>query len=351
VGESHYNPLLPGLVADLAAAGLLVESEGALCVFPPGHTNREGAPLPLIIRNSVGGYTYAATDLAALRDRTGRLGADLVVYVVGLPQAEHLKMVFATARLAGWLRDDQDAVHVGFGNVLGPDGKMFRTRQGGSVKLAELLDEAVQQARAVLTARGAQSGQAEQGDLDAIARAVGIGSVKYADLSTDRTRDYRFEWSRMLSFDGNTAPYIQYAHARIASIFRRASDEAAGGPGEGAAQWPPDAGCVARMAGVATTEALWTSMAPLSAPQESELAKVLFGFADAVEASVASYSPHKLCAYLFELANTFTSFYENCSVLGAPLPQRATRLGLVALTGRALGQGLAMLGIEAPERM
>jgi arginyl-tRNA synthetase len=333
VAESYYNPLLPGVVRDLAEKGLLVESEGARCVFPPGYTNRAGDPLPLIVQNSVGGYTYAATDLAAVRDRVERLGAQLLLYVVGLPQADHLAMVFTTAALAGWLPEGTEAVHVGFGNVLGPDGKMFRTRQGGTVKLDELLDEAVERAKAVIEGRGGEPGTSQSDELsldelEAVARAVGIGAVKYADLSTDRTRDYRFDWDRMLSFDGNTGPYLQYAHARICSIFRRAGEE-------------DDSGPVAPGALGAVRE-----------HDERELAKRLLGFADAVSSTVATYSPHKLCGYLFELASTFTGFYEHCPVLRAPDPgTRTSRLALCALTAAVLEKGLDLLGIEAPARM
>ena len=332
VGESYYNAMLPGVVADLARDGLLVESDGAQCVFPPGYTNREGAPLPLIVQNSVGGFTYATTDLAAIRDRTGRLGATLLVYVVGLPQALHFQMVFATARLAGWLPEGTEAVHVGFGNVLGPDGKMFRTRQGGTVKLAELLDEAVERARAVIVARAEATGQGVEGDLEAVASAVGIGAVKYADLSNDRSHDYRFDWERMLSFDGNTAPYIQYAYARTRSIFRKAGE----GIWAGATGLGFDAGL----------------LLPPRDPAERDLAKRILGFGDAISSSLENYTPHKLCAYLFELAGDFTAFYERCPVLGAPSPDiRASRLALCALTGAVLQKGLEFLGIEAPERM
>ncbi len=333
VGESYYNPLLPTIVRDLAEKGLLVDSEGARCVFPPGYTNRAGDPLPLIIQNSVGGYTYAATDLAAIRDRVQRLGAGLLLYVVGLTQADHLAMVFTTARLAGWLPDGIEAVHVGFGNVLGPDGKMFRTRQGGTVKLDELLDEAVDRAKAVIEERDEQTGQPSRDELssrelEAVAGAVGVGAVKYADLSTDRTRDYRFDWGRMLSFDGNTGPYLQYAHARICSIFRRAAEEGR-----------PEPDGLGAVRGVTEHE-------------ERELAKWLLGFPDAVSASLATYSPHKLCVYLFELASAFTAFYEHCPVLRAPDAEtRASRLALCALTAAVLEKGLGLLGIEAPPRM
>jgi arginyl-tRNA synthetase len=331
VGESYYSELLPGIVTELASSGLLVESDGAQCVFPPGHTNREGSPLPLIVQNSVGGYTYAATDLAAIKDRTCRLGAKLLIYVVGLPQAVHFQMVFAAARLAGWLPDGTEAVHVGFGNILGPDGKMFRTRQGGTVKLAELLDEAVDRAKALIVDRAEQAGQQVEGDLDAIARAVGIGAVKYSDLSTDRTRDYRFDWDRMLSLDGNTAPYIQYAHARTCSIFRKSGEAGLGGAAE--ALCPGRAG-------------------PPGEREERELAKRLLGFGEAVALSLENYSPHKLCSYLFDLAGVFTSFYEHCPVLHARDAQtRSARLVLCAMTGAVLEKGLDLLGIEAPGRM
>jgi arginyl-tRNA synthetase len=350
VGESYYNPLLPAVVDDLAKIGLLVESEGARCVFPPGYTNREGDPLPLIVQKSDGGYTYATTDLAAVRDRVGRLGAELLVYVVGSPQSEHFEMVFATARLAHWLPEEAQAVHVAFGNVLGPDGKMFRTRQGATIKLVELLDEATERARALMVARAEQTGQPVEGDLEGIARAVGIGAVKYADLSTDRARDYRFDWDRMLAFDGNTAPYIQYANARVRSILRRAA-----GPGSaGTAGMPGEPGRAsgAGRGGDGGTANEVGPVLPPSEPAERELAKRLLSFADSVTSSIETYSPHKMCGYLFELASTFTGFYENCPVLGAPDPRtRASRLALCALTSAVLEKGLDLLGIEAPERM
>ncbi|HTW06690.1 MAG TPA: arginine--tRNA ligase [Acidimicrobiales bacterium] len=347
VAESRYNPMLQGIVGELQAKGLLVESDGAWCVFPPGHTNRQGGPLPLIVQNSVGGYTYATTDLAAVKDRTGRLGAQRLLYVVGLPQAQHLSMVFDVARMAGWLPPGTEAVHVGFGNVLGPDGKMFRTRQGGTVKLAQLLDEAVSRARAVIVARADESGQAVEGDLDAISEAVGIGAVKYSDLVTDRTRDYRFDWDRMLALDGNTAPYMQYAHARICSIFRKARAGAHQGAA-GTAQ-AIGSGAITDSAHLVAGPA---AVRPPSGSEERELAKRLLGFADAVAASLASYSPHKLCTYLFDLAGTFTTFYEHCPVLRAETEElRDARLALCALTAAELRMGLDLLGIAAPERM
>jgi arginyl-tRNA synthetase len=333
VAESYYNPLLPGIVEDLAKKGLLVESEGALCVFPPGYTNRGGDPLPLIIQNSVGGYTYAATDLAAIRDRVDRLGTRLLIYVVGLPQAAHLSMVFATARLAGWLPEGTEAVHVGFGNVLGADGKMFRSRQGGTVKLSELIDEAVQQAAAVIAARDEEMDKLPPDQLTFVAEAVGVGAVKYADLSTDRVRDYRFDWDRMLSFDGNTGPYLQYAHARVCSIFRRAAET-----GEADKTSAPAGGL--------------GEVLTLDEREERELAKRLLGFADAVTSSLETYSPHKLCGHLFELASAFTTFYEHCPVLRAEdSSTRTSRLALCALTAAALEKGLQLLGIQAPPRM
>lgn len=320
VGESFYNPLLPGVVTDLEAAGLLVESDGARCVFPEGFTNRSGDPLPLIVQKSDGGFGYAATDLAAVRDRVERVGAGLILYVVGAPQAQHLSMCFAAARMAGWLPEADDAVHVAFGNVLGEDRKMFRSRAGHSVKLVDLLDEGVQRAATAVAERNPDLDPATQAE---VAHALGVGAVKYADLSTDRIRDYVFDWDRMLAFEGDTAPYLQYAHARIRSIFRRAGE----GP-------PVDVHVV------------------LSEAAERALGLALLGFGDAVEQTVAAWSPSKLCAYLFALATAFTTFYEQCPVLAAPDPaRRASRMALADLTARVLARGLGLLGITAPDQM
>lgn len=324
VGESHYNDQLSSVVEELDSKGLLRESEGALCVFPDGFTNREGEPLPLIVQKSDGGYGYAATDLAALRDRFGRLGADTALYVVGAPQAQHLDMCFAVARAAGWLPVDGDAVHVTFGSVLGTDRRMLRTRSGDSAKLVELLDEAVRRASVAVEERNASLGADERA---AIARMIGIGAVKYADLSTDRIRDYVFDWDRMLAFDGNTGPYLQYARVRCLSIFRRGDIDAA----------PFENGEV-RVA--------------VSEPAERELALVLTAFAQAVESALETWSPHKLCSYLFDLAGAFTAFFETCPVLKAEDPAvRDSRLALCSLTASVLEAGLAVLGIEVPDRM
>ncbi len=323
VGESFYNPLLPIVVHELADQGLLVESEGARCVFPEGWRNRDGSPLPLIVQKSDGGFGYAATDLAALRDRFGRLGADLALYVVGAPQAQHLAMCFAVATAAGWLPSPEQAVHVAFGNMLGADRKMFKTRAGGTVKLVDLLDEAVARAATAVAERS----ELDEGERAVVARMVGIGALKYADLSTDRVRDYVFDYDRMLSFDGNTAPYLQYARVRCLSIFRRA------------ARQPPD-----YLTGSVTVS--------VAEPAERELALALLGFAAALDDTLATWSPHRLCTYLFDLAGLYTTFFESCPVLRAPTAEvRESRLVLCALTGATLGLGLSVLGIETPERM
>jgi len=334
VGESYYNSMLPEVVADLDRLGLLVTDAGARCVFPPGFTNRHGEPLPLIVQKSDGGYGYAATDLAAIRDRVDRLGADRILYVVGAPQAQHLSMCMAVARMAGWLPGldgpagseepaGPTAEHVAFGSVLGSDGKMFKTRSGESVKLADLLGEAVTRARAALDERSPGGGSGDD-DRTGLARALGIGAVKYADLSTDRTRDYVFDWDRMLAFEGNTGPYLQYAHARIRSIFRRGEADV------------PDP----------------TVPPLLDEPAERALALRLLGYGEAVRSAAAVSAPSKLCTYLYELASSFTTFYEQCPVLKAPDPDtRRSRLLLADATARVLADGLGLLGIEAPERM
>ena len=321
-GESMYNPMLAETMAELERLGLLVESDGALCVFPPGFTTREGNPLPLIVRKSDGGFGYDTTDLAAIRYRLRDLGATHVIYVVGAPQREHLEMIIETARLAGWLQTPARAEHVAFGSVLGDDRKMFRTRAGGSIRLVDLLDEAVERARQIVADRTALSPD----ESAAVSEAVGIGAVKYADLSNDRVKDYVFDWDRMLDFQGNTGPYLQYAHTRVRSIFGQAEAR-----------------------GIDVTD-----LGPASefAPAERSLALEILSFDGAVHATEASLAPHRLCTYLFDLATAFTDFYESCPVLRADTDeQRRSRLFLADLTARVLAQGLDLLGIAAPERM
>jgi arginyl-tRNA synthetase len=320
VGESFYNPYLPEVVTELDAEGLLVENDGALCVFPEGFENRNGDPLPLIVRKSDGGYGYPATDLAAVRDRIGRLGATRLVYVVGAEQTLHLRLVFAVAALAGYLPDASAAIHAGFGLVLGTDGKKLASRSGESERLIDLLTEGIDRASAALKERHSELGSERQAE---VAHALGIGAIKYADLSTERMRDYVFDWDRMLATEGNTGPYLQYAHARIRSIFRRGQVE------------PPAPGAVPL----------------LGEPTERALALQLLRFAEAIETTAETLSPSKLCAYLFELATTFTSFYEACRVLVEDEALRKSRLGLCELTARVLELGLSLLGMEAPEQM
>jgi arginyl-tRNA synthetase len=333
-GESYYNPMLAQVVKDLDAAGLLVEDGGAQCVFPPGFTNREGHPLPLIVQKSDGGFGYAATDLACVRDRVDVVGAIRMLYVVGAPQAQHLQMIFEVSRMAGWLPTTVSAVHVPFGSVLGTDHRMLRTRAGTSVKLVDLLDEAVSRAAAAMAERG-RDADLTLVEQQSIARALGIGAVKYADLSTDRVRDYVFDWDRMLSFEGDTGPYLQYAHARIRSIFRRASSETPDAERTGAGLGADDGSTIV-----------------IGASEERALGIALLGYAAAIESAVDESSPSKLCAYLYALAATFTTFYEHCPVLRAPDEEsKRSRLALAETTARVLEEGLGLLGIEAPERM
>jgi arginyl-tRNA synthetase len=322
MGESAYNDLLVTVVDRLSQAGLLETSDGAEVVFPDGFTNRENEPLPLIIRKGDGGYNYATTDLACVIDRVERIGAQSLLYVVGAPQAQHLQMVEAVARKAGWLPDGFIMNHVSFGSVLGADRKMLKSRSGETVKLAALLDEAVERADAAIAEKNPAMNPTER---ELVARMIGIGAVKYSDLSTDRVKDYIFDWERMLSFDGNTAPYLQYAHARICSIFRRAG--------------------VAR-------EDVRSIVPTLDDPREKALAMRLLRFDAAVWEMVETLSPHKLCTYVFDLATDFTAFYEHCSVLKADTDQlRMSRLALCDATARVVEHALNLLGIDAPEQM
>ncbi len=339
-GESFYNDLLADTVAILVERGIATESEGALCAFPSGFTGREGKPLPLIIRKSDGGYNYATTDLAAIRYRVDKLSCDRAVYVVGSEQALHFQMVFAVAREAGWIPDGARFEHAQIGMVLGEDGNRLKTREGETPKLAGLLTEGIDRARGILDEVDAASrfGPAE---LDAVAEAVGIGAVKYADLSTARESAYLFDWDRMISFRGNTGPYLQYATARIRSIFRRADAGAAGVAGAQEDELAGAAEAAARAVGVT-----------LTAAPERALALRLLSFGAMVTQLGETAEPHRMCAYLFEVASLFTTFYEECPVLKAESESlRVSRLALCALTLDVLARGLGLLGVPVPERM
>ncbi|MFG1948937.1 arginine--tRNA ligase [Nonomuraea sp. NPDC048826] len=319
-GESMYNPMLEKTCQDLEAAGVATVSEGALCVFPPGFTGSDDKPLPLIIRKSDGGYGYASTDMAAIRYRVHDLKADRILYVVGADQALHFRMVFAAARLAGWLPDTVNAEHVQIGMMLGKDGRRFKTRSGESVKLMDLLQEAIDRASAAIADRGY-----DETTREAITHSVGMGAVKYADLSVNHDSEYVFDFDRMLGFTGNTGPYMQYATARIRSIFRKAG----------------------------RSPAETTGPIVLGEPAERALGLHLLGFGETVEQVAAQSEPHRLCAFLFETASLFSSFYEECPVTkeGVDPETSAHRLALCALTLRVLETGLDLLGVPVPERM
>ncbi len=320
-GESTYNDQLESVCEDLEADGIARISDGALCVFPEGFTGRDEQPLPLIIRKSDGGYGYATTDLAAVRHRVRDLGADRIAYVVGTAQELHFRMVFTTAREAGWLTDGVEATHVKIGSVLGEDGKILRTRSGASLRLMALLEEAVAKARTVIDELRPDLPEAER---EQIAHAIGIGGVKYADLSTAHDSDYTFDLDRMLALTGNTAPYLQYAVARIRSIGRRAAAE----------------GVTAASAPHVVNDA------------ERALALQLLEFGPTLAAAGAEFEPHRLCAYLFSLAQAFTSFYDASPILKEDDEAvRAGRLALAQLAERVLVDGLDALGVRAPQQM
>jgi arginyl-tRNA synthetase len=318
-GESFYNDQLGTVVEELDRLGLLLDSDGAMCVFPAGFTGRDGQPLPIIVRKRDGGYGYGATDLAAIRHRTRDLKASRLLYVVGTPQHRHLEMVFQTAREAGWLVEPARAAHIGFGQVLGANGKKLASRSGGTVKLADLLEEAVQRAAAIVAEKNPTLDATTQAE---VAHAVGVGAIKYADLSSDRTNDYVFDWDRMLATTGNTAAYLQYANARVRSIFRRGGVE-------------PDR--AARMV--------------IGHPAEHALALELLGFPTVVEDVAESLLFHRLTGYLQVLASAFTTFFDQCPVLKADGEVRPSRLALCDLTGRTMTRGLDLLGITAPAMM
>ncbi len=328
-GESSYQELLPEVVERLRESGDLEESDGADVVFPGGWVNRDGEPLPMIIRKADGGYNYSTSDLACIIDRVERLGCDGFLYVVGTPQKQHFEMVFQVAKKAGFMSHNHQAVHVNFGSVLDTDGKVLKSREGEVIKLHDLLEEAIRRAEQSIDDKNPDLLGKER---EEVARAVGIGAVKYADLSTERTKDYVFDWEKMLSFEGNTAPYLQYAYARISSIFRK---------------WGGD-----RESLTTNFESLMESELSTLRGEEILLSRRLVEFPSILDDSVSTFSPHKLCKHLHSIASSFASFYENCAILKEDneiISQR--RLALCEVTSRELKLGLAMMGINVPERM
>ncbi|MEU6330176.1 arginine--tRNA ligase [Streptomyces sp. NPDC047049] len=323
VGESAYNDMMAETARLLEESGVAVRSEGALVVFFDEIRGKDDQPVPLIVQKADGGFGYAASDLSAIRNRVFDLKATTLLYVVDVRQSLHFRMVFETARRAGWLSDDVTAHNMGYGTVLGADGKPFKTRAGETVRLEDLLDEAAERATTVVREKGAAVGLTEQ-EITENGAQVGIGAVKYADLSTSPSRDYKFDLDQMVSLNGDTSVYLQYAYARIRSIFRKAGD---------------------------ATPAAHPEL-PL-APAERALGLHLDQFGETVAEAAASYEPHKLAAYLYGLASLFTTFYDQCPVLkaeGGP-DQIANRLFLCELTARTLHQGMALLGIRTPERL
>lgn len=336
-GESAYNDDLAKVVADLDKAGLLKESHGAQCVFLPEFVAKDGSPLPLIVQKSDEGYLYATTDLAAIRYRAGQLHAERILYVVDARQALHFRQVFATARKAGFVADNVSLEHVAFGTMMGSDGKPFKTRTGGTIKLVDLLNEAVDKAAELVRQKSPELPADQQRE---IAQTVGIGAVKYADLAQNRNSDYVFSWEKMLSLEGNTAPYMQYAYARIRSIFRKGGGPA---PDEMQGQTPL----------AQTTTARKTSQSPffIQEPAERQLAVRLLQWPEAISAVADECLPSILCSYLYDLAGAFTSFYENCPVLKSDEPIRSSRLALCDITARVIKTGLGLLGIGTIEQM
>ena len=328
-GESSYQELLPEVVYRLKESGDLEESDGADVVFPGGWVNRDGEPLPMIIRKADGGYNYSTSDLACIIDRVERLGCDGFLYVVGTPQKQHFEMVFQVAKKAGFMSHNHQAVHVNFGSVLDTDGKVLKSREGEVIKLHDLLEEAIRRAKQSIDDKNPDLLGKER---EEVARAVGIGAVKYADLSTERTKDYVFDWEKMLSFEGNTAPYLQYAYARISSIFRK---------------WGGD-----RESLTTSFESLMESELSNLRSEEILLSRRLVEFPSILDDSVSTFSPHKLCKHLHSIASSFASFYENCGILkedDEAISRR--RLALCEVTSRELKLGLEMMGINVPERM
>ncbi|EFL15806.1 arginine--tRNA ligase [Streptomyces sp. C] len=322
VGESGYNDMLVETCKLLEESGVAVRSNGALCVFFDEYKGPDGNPTPLIVQKSDGGFGYAATDLSAIRNRVTDLAATSLIYVVDARQSLHFKMVFETARRAGWLNDGVKAVQLAFGTVLGKDGKPFKTREGETVRLVDLLDEAVERATAVVREKAEKVGLTEA-EIVENGQYVGIGAVKYADLSTSAARDYKFDLDQMVSLNGDTSVYLQYAYARIRSIMRNAGDR------------KPVAHPELELA-----------------PAERALGLHLDGFGALIEEAAADYAPHKLAAYLYQLSSLYTTFYADCPVLKADTPEQVeNRLFLCDLTARTLSKGMALLGIRTPEKL
>lgn len=321
-GESIYEDLLPEVVKRLESQGLIVESEGALVVFPDGWYNRENEPLPLIIRKGDGGYNYATTDLACIINRVESIECNEMLYVVGAEQSQHFSMVFQVAKDAKFMDEKIKAVHVSFGLVMGSDGKKLASREGKAITLEELLEESVNRAEKLILEKNSSMSES---DRKKVSKMIGIGAIKYADLSIDRNKNYVFDWDKMLSFDGNTAPYLQYAHARICSIFRKSS---------------------------IPRESTFNSEILVVNDFEKSLSKSIIGFSESIDETINSYSPHRLAVYLHHLAQDFASFYENCPVLVSNDEAKMnSRLALCNLTARTLKTGLGLLGIETPENM
>ncbi|HCB4989905.1 TPA: arginine--tRNA ligase [Salmonella enterica subsp. enterica serovar Miami] len=322
MGESLYNPMLPGIVADLKAKGLAVESEGATVVFLDEFKNKEGDPMGVIIQKKDGGYLYTTTDIACAKYRYETLHADRVLYYIDSRQHQHLMQAWIIVRKAGYVPDSVPLEHHMFGMMLGKDGKPFKTRAGGTVKLADLLDEALERARRLVAEKNPDMPADE---LEKLANAVGIGAVKYADLSKNRTTDYIFDWDNMLAFEGNTAPYMQYAYTRVLSVFRKADiDE----------------------------QALASAPVIISEDREAQLAARLLQFEETLTVVAREGTPHVMCAYLYDVAGLFSGFYEHCPILSAENDAvRNSRLKLAQLTAKTLKLGLDTLGIETVERM
>ncbi|QMR54465.1 arginine--tRNA ligase [Klebsiella michiganensis] len=322
MGESLYNPMLPGIVADLKAKGLAVESEGATVVFLDEYKNKEGEPMGVIIQKKDGGYLYTTTDIACAKYRYENLHADRVLYYIDSRQHQHLMQAWTIVRKAGYVPDSVPLEHHMFGMMLGKDGKPFKTRAGGTVKLADLLDEALERARRLVAEKNPDMPADE---LEKLANAVGIGAVKYADLSKNRTTDYIFDWDNMLAFEGNTAPYMQYAYTRVLSVFRKADiDESA----------------------------LAAAPVVITEEREAQLAARLLQFEETLTVVAREGTPHVMCSYLYDLAGLFSGFYEHCPILSAESEEtRNSRLKLALLTAKTLKLGLDTLGIETVERM